>query len=93
MASLWFQSSQTDSVSHQDSDARRTHFLHDLRPIAFDGSDADLEHVADGRAGVPSDDKIEDLHFTRGQPVKPGAEIVYGLLLLLQFEPALQVPG
>ena len=52
-------------------DARRTHFLYDLHPIAFDRSGADFEHFADRRAGVPRDDKIEDLHITSDRPVKP----------------------
>src|SRR6516164_1594388 len=87
VAALWLQSSQTDGVSHQHGDARRTHFRHDLHSIAFDRSGADLEYVADRRAGVPGDDKVEDLHLTRGQPVKPGAEILYRLLPLPQLEP------
>ena len=53
---------------------------------SFDRSGTDLENAADRCAGLPSDDKVEDLHLTRGQPVKPGAEILYGLLLLLHFE-------
>ena len=64
VAALWLQSSQTDGVSHQHGDARRTHFRHDLHSIAFDRSGADLEYVADRRAGVPGDDKVEDLHLT-----------------------------
>src|SRR6516164_150011 len=85
VAALWLQSSQTDGVSHQHGDARRTHFRHDLHSIAFDRSGADLEYVADRRAGVPGDDKVEDLHLTRGQPVKPCAKILYFVLLVLQF--------
>ena len=52
-----------------------------LHPIAFDRSGADIERVADRRAGSPVDDKVEHLHLTRAQPVKPRAKNLHRLLL------------
>ena len=91
-ASSRFQAPKTDGTAHQSGDARCPRFLHDWRPIAFDRSGANLEQVADRCAGVALDDKVEDLHLTRGQPVKTGSEILYRLLPLLLLEPTRESP-